>query len=91
MRFQYPLRVEVGCNPAAVDAHSRRRRFQYPLRVEVGCNQFCKSCGSTVLVFQYPLRVEVGCNAGVRTASSMRDNHGFSTHYRSKWVETSIG
>ena len=37
--FQYPLRVEVGCNWARRSlCRSQRHMFQYPLRVEVGCN-----------------------------------------------------
>ena len=36
--FQYPLRVEVGCNLRARSLHRSGKRFQYPLRVEVGCN-----------------------------------------------------
>ena len=36
--FQYPLRVEVGCNTPNRKTHSALSSFQYPLRVEVGCN-----------------------------------------------------
>ena len=36
--FQYPLRVEVGCNPIRRIGAVCRNGFQYPLRVEVGCN-----------------------------------------------------
>ena len=36
--FQYPLRVEVGCNRTGVRSRTGTPKFQYPLRVEVGCN-----------------------------------------------------
>ena len=36
--FQYPLRVEVGCNSKQCGGEDRFTEFQYPLRVEVGCN-----------------------------------------------------
>ena len=36
--FQYPLRVEVGCNPVPEPPADHVAMFQYPLRVEVGCN-----------------------------------------------------
>ena len=36
--FQYPLRVEVGCNPVTATIQETTPYFQYPLRVEVGCN-----------------------------------------------------
>ena len=60
--FQYPLRVEVGCNAGRIKASTLTNMFQYPLRVEVGCNS--KECLPRVGLgwFQYPLRVEVGCN-----------------------------
>ena len=36
--FQYPLRVEVGCNNMSAWLRGIDQAFQYPLRVEVGCN-----------------------------------------------------
>ena len=42
--FQYPLRVEVGCNSGRCRGQAFPKRFQYPLRVEVGCN-----CGYTLM------------------------------------------
>ena len=44
-RFQYPLRVEVGCNLPSLAFGVWKSWFQYPLRVEVGCNlrTFCKA------------------------------------------------
>ena len=60
--FQYPLRVEVGCNNMACLRTLTPSRFQYPLRVEVGCNASCKARFHAQYRFQYPLRVEVGCN-----------------------------
>ena len=60
--FQYPLRVEVGCNNLGFNLVCGFSWFQYPLRVEVGCNvSVCLTCRRPSL-FQYPLRVEVGCN-----------------------------
>ena len=37
-KFQYPLRVEVGCNYLCSRKGDAIQEFQYPLRVEVGCN-----------------------------------------------------
>ena len=37
-KFQYPLRVEVGCNYKYLAPVWENLWFQYPLRVEVGCN-----------------------------------------------------
>ena len=37
-QFQYPLRVEVGCNFPPSLGLFIPQTFQYPLRVEVGCN-----------------------------------------------------
>ena len=39
LRFQYPLRVEVGCNSIGRLRATLSLEFQYPLRVEVGCNR----------------------------------------------------
>ena len=39
LTFQYPLRVEVGCNTSAPMNSDDVAEFQYPLRVEVGCNR----------------------------------------------------
>ena len=41
--FQYPLRVEVGCNQHGKRCGDNPRKFQYPLRVEVGCNEDSES------------------------------------------------
>ena len=60
--FQYPLRVEVGCNRKFWIALHKSGLFQYPLRVEVGCNFEPLFRRESVHKFQYPLRVEVGCN-----------------------------
>ena len=38
LTFQYPLRVEVGCNRNNFGMTRSPSPFQYPLRVEVGCN-----------------------------------------------------
>ena len=61
-KFQYPLRVEVGCNPHGLAWWLFLFRFQYPLRVEVGCNHMRAREIQVRETFQYPLRVEVGCN-----------------------------
>ena len=37
-KFQYPLRVEVGCSCGNNPGDIRSKEFQYPLRVEVGCS-----------------------------------------------------
>ena len=60
--FQYPLRVEVGCNGDNPIQVFVLPAFQYPLRVEVGCNRTRTQPVPTGFRFQYPLRVEVGCN-----------------------------
>ena len=62
IRFQYPLRVEVGCNLPSARHDARHAGFQYPLRVEVGCNTTRRLDSWLPCGFQYPLRVEVGCN-----------------------------
>ena len=61
--FQYPLRVEVGCNALMTCTAALTLAFQYPLRVEVGCNVETTSVDRWTVGFQYPLRVEVGCNS----------------------------
>ena len=42
--FQYPLRVEVGCNANRRCSSVSLKAFQYPLRVEVGCNSGNAHC-----------------------------------------------
>ena len=66
--FQYPLRVEVGCNSRVRNLASIVKLFQYPLRVEVGCNTDRDVHTILDYVFQYPLRVEVGCNRSPKGA-----------------------
>ncbi len=61
-KFQYPLRVEVGCNSDEEYRRVDKKMFQYPLRVEVGCNFPYRKRYPRSSMFQYPLRVEVGCN-----------------------------
>ena len=86
--FQYPLRVEVGCNAAQ---HTGLARHDFRFSTLYGSkwvatldvrDSRARKCG-----FQYPLRVEVGCNllshAPVGTAAL-----SFSTLYGSKWVAT---
>ena len=63
-KFQYPLRVEVGCNVIGGSQAFAELSFQYPLRVEVGCNLSSIQLSCQLFLFQYPLRVEVGCNSG---------------------------
>ena len=70
--FQYPLRVEVGCNTQIRTQRNIIFRFQYPLRVEVGCNRHPSATGQQRELFQYPLRVEVGCNNKSLTTWHMR-------------------
>ena len=86
--FQYPLRVEVGCNAKEGIISGVDPEFQYPLRVEVGCNPTQIEIIMARLGFQYPLRVEVGCNWRVAPASAAA-SRCFSTLYGSKWVATS--
>ena len=69
-QFQYPLRVEVGCNATISAGGVTYTPFQYPLRVEVGCNPLTTHRQRTRTTFQYPLRVEVGCN--IRPRRSMK-------------------
>ena len=87
--FQYPLRVEVGCNMVGGTGVGGTGVFQYPLRVEVGCNQGttyspdrCKpvSVPSTGRSGLQPHRIRIAPSA----ASS------FSTLYGSKWVATKL-
>ena len=71
--FQYPLRVEVGCNNQRCVLRAKCCAFQYPLRVEVGCNVERAALERGLqLMFQYPLRVEVGCNHTVRAPRALR-------------------
>ena len=88
MSFQYPLRVEVGCNQNAQTHSHKQEQFQYPLRVEVGCNLFDYWSVRRYIWFQYPLRVEVGCNLPIISSHS-NSVKCFSALYGSKWVATS--
>ena len=88
-KFQYPLRVEVGCNAWAFMKSGRKWQFQYPLRVEVGCNTATNPISFQASTFQYPLRVEVGCNSTCVCPQSTSTS-SFSTLYGSKWVATTM-
>ena len=86
-KFQYPLRVEVGCNMIEWEHSEQLHAFQYPLRVEVGCNHRASASETRGGEFQYPLRVEVGCNLAESHRSDFAGG-SFSTLYGSKWVAT---
>ena len=86
-QFQYPLRVEVGCNTTTPRPRIRCPRFQYPLRVEVGCNLGARRkiawdtlCFSTLYGSKW---VATYCKS-----STGRRLCSFSTLYGSKWVAT---
>ena len=71
--FQYPLRVEVGCNVNAV-----RSALVAPLSFStlygskwVATSSSAHHALSMALKFQYPLRVEVGCNTTRRGCAAM--------------------
>ena len=86
-KFQYPLRVEVGCNQIAYAATYIDPKFQYPLRVEVGCNLL-------VLLYDAPLpsvSVPSTGRSGLQLCefgAERRVRVSFSTLYGSKWVAT---
>ena len=85
-QFQYPLRVEVGCNLVWSRGLRDLLGFQYPLRVEVGCNQpsaFRKDVWLSFSTLYGSKWVATPLNARTSTQVS-----GFSTLYGSKWVAT---
>mgnify|MGYP005858478965 CR=1 FL=1 len=65
-RFQYPLRVEVGCNsPGTSKWRATLKCFStlYGSKwVATAVDALCCACA---MRFQYPLRVEVGCNSSI--------------------------
>ena len=87
VRFQYPLRVEVGCNRCSQCLSSQALWFQYPLRVEVGCNlSECAGspCRGAVSV---PSTGRSGLQLSAKPLGS-KNLRRFSTLYGSKWVAT---
>ena len=88
-KFQYPLRVEVGCNVVGLFYESAVQLFQYPLRVEVGCNRnlrtiFHSGYGSFSTLYGSKW---VATTTRQPTLSSVLS---FSTLYGSKWVATAL-
>ena len=85
--FQYPLRVEVGCNMEIDGVLWTDVRFQYPLRVEVGCNALRFWSTLTSFIVSVPSTGRSGLQP--RTRLSAPNSHTrFSTLYGSKWVAT---
>ena len=69
--FQYPLRVEVGCNANLLEAAKLLFRFS-----TLYGSKWVATLPSNVMPnptkeFQYPLRVEVGCNARTMSATML--------------------
>ena len=61
--FQYPLRVEVGCNNLRDQTRQdKTRRFSTLYGSKWVATSWLGLYPSLKTVFQYPLRVEVGCN-----------------------------
>ena len=61
--FQYPLRVEVGCNMAMAAQGKAHTKVSVPSTGRSGLQpHLFASSSCCVTGFQYPLRVEVGCN-----------------------------
>ena len=61
--FQYPLRVEVGCNTTALARSAIPYIFSVPSTGRSGLQlDGRKNRKVYTIFFQYPLRVEVGCN-----------------------------
>ena len=60
--FQYPLRVEVGCNLSMAQGQPTRAYVSVPSTGRSGLQVRYSSVSGRFGVFQYPLRVEVGCN-----------------------------
>mgnify|MGYP005852207695 CR=1 FL=1 len=85
-RFQYPLRVEVGCNSFPTMTATVAIRVSVPSTGRSGLQRQWHVCRLLAVSFQYPLRVEVGCNATTARNGSLQG--GFSTLYGSKWVAT---
>ena len=87
LTFQYPLRVEVGCNLTTNSEYIHPCVFQYPLRVEVGCNQHYLCAAVPACRVSVPSTGRSGLqpvyNMGARARYA-----GFSTLYGSKWVAT---
>ena len=86
-KFQYPLRVEVGCNPADHVEMSAPVSFQYPLRVEVGCNAVLQAGLRTLLEVSVPSTGRSGLQLSIYY-TQLALVASFSTLYGSKWVAT---
>ena len=84
-RFQYPLRVEVGCRSVCHTEFVALRAFQYPLRVEVGCSWLAWGFELTALTVSVPSTGRSGLQLKPQRIRFIR-NSGFSTLYGSKWV-----
>ena len=88
-KFQYPLRVEVGCNQGVSGDPTPSAKFQYPLRVEVGCNL---PLPSKVI----PTDASFSTLYGSKWVATRRQRWtgkrvpGFGTLYGSKWVATLV-
>ena len=87
MKFQYPLRVEVGCNMRRVAMYAKGSTFQYPLRVEVGCNRLRGGLWAGRSRVSVPSTGRSGLQRLVGRYMHVRLLR-FSTLYGSKWVAT---
>ena len=61
-KFQYPLRVEVGCNHSSGADALKTLQVSVPSTGRSGLQAGKCALNLRVFTFQYPLRVEVGCN-----------------------------
>ena len=87
LKFQYPLRVEVGCNGQEADGVVKGFGFQYPLRVEVGCNVIHAVWHVEYEMVSVPSTGRSGLQPDRRSAG-IAHRRSFSTLYGSKWVAT---
>ena len=60
--FQYPLRVEVGCNAEFSFHDGSVKSFSTLYGSKWVATFTARDAGQHTFEFQYPLRVEVGCN-----------------------------
>ena len=86
-KFQYPLRVEVGCNRNIGSSACRSFGFQYPLRVEVGCNGKGGASNARTPDVSVPSTGRSGLQPAPPPPARPRRT-SFSTLYGSKWVAT---
>ena len=67
-KFQYPLRVEVGCKSMEAQATDKVYSFSTLYGSKWVATKQARKASVRFNQFQYPLRVEVGCNRCLRAS-----------------------